>query len=137
MTYYLQKIYFFFGIGILCLITFALPVLASPLTIDLETEQMDHEMGFAERAGFSEIQLGGFFAGLIGGFFSLLAIIFIIVIIIAGYNWMTAGGDEEKLKKAKSSINRAVIGLIVTIGALSITYFVFRYVPYGPSPPTF
>jgi amino acid transporter len=115
----------------------ALPLLAAPITGDLDYDMVEQEMAFAGEAGFSEIQLGGFFAGLIGGFFSLLAIIFIIIIIIAGYNWMTAGGDEEKLRKAKASINRAVIGLIVTIGSLSITYFVFKYVPFGPSPPTF
>ena len=46
-------------------------------------------------------------------------------IIYAGYNWMTAQGEEEKVSKAKDTIQRAVIGLIVTIAAYAISYWVF------------
>src|SRR6056297_1570254 len=31
----------------------------------------------------------------------LLAVIFVVLIIISGYQWMTAGGNEEQIKKAK------------------------------------
>ena len=38
---------------------------------------------------------------------------------------MTAQGEEEKVSKAKDTIQRAVIGLIVTIAAYAISYWVF------------
>jgi hypothetical protein len=38
---------------------------------------------------------------------------------------MTAGGDEQKVTKAKDSIRRAIIGLIIIVAAYGITYFVF------------
>jgi hypothetical protein len=38
---------------------------------------------------------------------------------------MTAGGNEEKVSKAKTTLYRAIIGLIITISAYAITYFVF------------
>jgi amino acid transporter len=63
------------------------------------------------------------------GFLGLLGIIFIILIIFAGYNWLTAGGDEEKVTKAKQTLTRAVIGLIIIVGAYAITYFVFMSLP--------
>lgn len=67
----------------------------------------------------------------IEAFLGLLGIIFLILIIYAGYNWMTAQGDEEKVTKAKDTLQRAVIGLIIIIVAYSITYFVFSSLPGG------
>lgn len=62
----------------------------------------------------------------ISAFLSLLGIIFLVLIIYAGYNWMTAQGEEEKVTKAKDTLQRAVIGLIIIAAAYSITYFVFQ-----------
>lgn len=68
---------------------------------------------------------------IIKGFLSLLALIFIILMIIAGYNWMTAAGEEEKVRKAKDTIQRAIIGLLIIVASYAITYFVFKNLPGG------
>lgn len=65
----------------------------------------------------------------ISAFLGLLGIIFLVLIIYAGYNWMTAQGDEEKVTKAKDTLTRAVIGLIIITMAYAITYFVFSNLP--------
>jgi len=65
----------------------------------------------------------------ISAFLGLLGIIFLVLIIYAGYNWMTAQGDEEKVTIAKNTLTRAVIGLIIIVAAYSITYFVFSSLP--------
>lgn len=86
----------------------------------------------AGKAGFEQtVSLGGILGALIQGFLGLLGIIFIILIILAGYNYMTAQGEEEKVKKATTTIWRAIIGLMIIIAAYSITYFVFTYMPWG------
>ena len=83
-----------------------------------------------DEAGFNIDQSLGDVVGLvIQAFLGLLGIIFLILIIFAGYNWMTAGGEEEKVRKAKSTISRAVIGLIIIVADYAITYFVFTYLP--------
>lgn len=51
--------------------------------------------------------------------------IFFILIIIAGFTWMTAGGDEKKVKSAKDRIKGAMMGVIVIMCAYIITDFVF------------
>jgi len=82
-----------------------------------------------DRAGYTstgEAALGNIVAAVIKAFIALLGIIFVILIIYAGYNWMTAGGDEAKVTKAKDTLQRAVIGLIIIVAAYSITYFVFE-----------
>lgn len=68
----------------------------------------------------------------ISAFLGLLGIIFLVLIIYSGFHWMTAGGDEEKVTLAKSTLIRAVIGLAIIIGAYAITYFVFSNLPGGP-----
>lgn len=59
---------------------------------------------------------------------SLLGIIFIGLLVYAGFTWMTSNGEEEKVSKAKDTIIRAVIGLIIIIAAYGITIFVTKAV---------
>ena len=94
-------------------------------------EKMNENTGFVQdTAGFdANVTLGEAVAMVIKGFLGLLGIIFIILILIAGYNWMTAAGDEEKIKKATSTIRSAVIGLLIIVAAYAITYFVFANLP--------
>ena len=58
---------------------------------------------------------------------SLLGVVFIGLVIYAGYNWMIARGDEEKLNKAKDTLKRAIIGLIIVVGAYAIWNFIAGY----------
>lgn len=58
-------------------------------------------------------------------FLGLLGVIFIVLIIYAGYHWMLARGDEEKVNKAKDTLTRAVIGLIIIIGSYAIWSYVW------------
>ena len=44
--------------------------------------------------------------------------------VYAGYLWMTARGEEEKITKAQNIIKGTIIGLIVVMSAYAITYFV-------------
>lgn len=94
------------------------------------TEQLGRSAGF-DVANISTSSIGGIMAKVISAFLTLLAIIFIVLIILAGYNWMTAGGEEQKVTKAKDTIQKAVIGLIIIMSAYAITAFVFRNLPDG------
>jgi hypothetical protein len=55
---------------------------------------------------------------------SLVGIIFVVLMVYAGYNWMTSAGEEEKITTAKDTIRSAIIGLIIIISAYAITGFV-------------
>lgn len=55
---------------------------------------------------------------------SMLGVIFIILILLAGFNWMTAAGDEEKIAKAGRTIRAAIIGLLVIVAAYAIWIFI-------------
>lgn len=60
----------------------------------------------------------------IRGFMSLLGILFICFVVFAGFTWMTAGGDEEKIRKAKSTLVTGVIGITIIFAAYSIAQFI-------------
>ena len=69
-------------------------------------------------------------ADVIKVFLGLLGIIFVIIIVLAGYNWMTAGGNEDKVEKAKNLISRSIIGVLIIVAAYAITYWIFARLPY-------
>lgn len=50
--------------------------------------------------------------------------VFMALIVYGGYSYITASGDEEKAKKAMSTVKSAIIGLVITLSAYSITMFV-------------
>lgn len=75
----------------------------------------------AEETGVAEIV-----ALIIRMFLSIVGIIFIILIIYSGFKWMTSGGEEEAIRKAKKTIVAALIGLLIAISAYIITYFIFE-----------
>lgn len=56
----------------------------------------------------------------------LFGIIFVILIIMAGYKYMTAGGNDEKVKQSVAQIRNAIIGLLIVLAAYSITIFITR-----------
>lgn len=58
---------------------------------------------------------------------SILGIIFLIIMIIAGFKWMTAQGNEDQVTKAKDSIARAVIGLVVILSSYAVWFFIKTY----------
>lgn len=53
-----------------------------------------------------------------------LGIVFLVLLIYAGFQWMTAQGDEGKVKTARSMISQAVVGLVVIVAAFAISNFV-------------
>jgi hypothetical protein len=90
-------------------------------------EKMLHYLEITARAaGFGEPKdLGEIIGALIGTFLSFLGVIFLILILYGGFVWMTSGGNEAKVYKAKNIIGRAIVGLIIVLSAYSITSFVF------------
>lgn len=64
---------------------------------------------------------------------SLSGTIFLTLTIYAGFLWMTAAGNEDKVTEAKGIITRASLGLFITLAAFAITAFVLAAVGAGTS----
>jgi mannose/fructose/N-acetylgalactosamine-specific phosphotransferase system component IIC len=63
---------------------------------------------------------------LISVLLGVLGIIFLVLVIWAGFLWMTAGGDDKKVGKAKGILVTAVIGLVILLSAYAISSFVLN-----------
>jgi len=81
----------------------------------------------ATKAGYdpqNELTIDQRISSIVAIFLSLLGVIFFILMLYGGYNWMTAAGDEKKVEKAKDTIRNALIGLIIVIAAYAISVLV-------------
>ena len=57
---------------------------------------------------------------------AFLGVIAVVLIVIAGFLWMTAAGNEEKISTAKKLMAGGVIGLIIVLAAFGIARFVIN-----------
>ena len=63
-----------------------------------------------------------FIAGIFA-FAPFLGVHYIIRIIIGGYEWMTAGGNAEKIETSKKRMKNATIGIFIFAALYFIAYF--------------
>jgi hypothetical protein len=55
-----------------------------------------------------------------------LGIVLLVILLYAGYEWMTSGGDPAKVDSAKTRIRNAVIGLVIIMMSFAIVNFVLN-----------
>ncbi len=89
---------------------------------------LEESSGLSATAGEAGLSTTTNLAGFVGSFITALigvmGAIFVALLSYAGFLWMTAAGNEEKVKKAKGIIANTIIGVIVTFSAYAITTFV-------------
>lgn len=96
------------------------PVLAQSATTTIS-------QGLDAAAGSSystRLTVSVFVGNMIRTLLAATGIIFLIITVYAGILYMTAQGDDSKIKKAKSMLTSSVIGLIIIVGAYAITRYV-------------
>jgi len=79
---------------------------------------------FAATAGLGTTDIRVVIAQIIRAVLGLLGIIAVSLALYGGFIYMTAGGNEEKVKKAKRILRDALIGLIIILASFSITQFI-------------
>jgi hypothetical protein len=55
-----------------------------------------------------------------------LGVIAVGIILIGGFKWMTAGGNEEKTEEAKKLLGAGVIGLVIILSSWAIATYVIN-----------
>jgi len=54
----------------------------------------------------------------------LLGIVFVVLVVYAGFLYLTSAGAEDNVKKAKKLLTQAIIGLIIIVSAYAISSYV-------------
>ncbi len=119
---------FFICFGIICLVAPTFAQLDTGIGFGPEGEpQIAKEA--ADRAGFSETDeftLSKIVGTVVQFAFGFLGILFTVLTVYAGFNWMTAQGDAGKVETAQNTIQQAIIGMIICFSGYGISNFVLN-----------
>ena len=103
------------------MIAIVLGVLAVPLAVFAQDFQ-----NIGASSGLGNTELPVIIGNIIRVVLGLLGVILLGLTIYAGILWMTAGGDEAKVEKAKQTMIRAVIGFAITLMAYAFVTFLMN-----------
>lgn len=108
---------------------FALPVMVSaqpvaPLNSVGTGDTLGINYGLATGLGQKDVR--NTVASIINVALGLLGIVAVVIILIGGFEWMTAGGNEEKTGEARNRIFAGIIGLAIILSAYAIATFVIN-----------
>jgi len=103
--------------------------LALPAQAELTGDADELLWGGTEDAVDTALGLGSedprtIIASIINVALGFLGIIAVVIILLGGFKWMTAGGNEEKTSEARNLILAGIVGLIIILAAWGIARFV-------------
>lgn len=110
-----------FVIGLMMMATLVLPTIASAQTT---VNANDLGIFYGTYTGLGTKDVRQTISTIIRTAMGLLGIVAVGIILIGGFEWMTAGGNEDKTKDAKKRIMYGVIGLAIILSAYAIATFV-------------
>ena len=84
----------------------------------------DLGVGYAEATGLGNRDVRETVASIIRVALGLLGIVAVVIILIGGFTWMTAGGNDERVEQAKKWIFSGIIGLAIILSAYALSTWV-------------
>lgn len=102
---------------------FALPSTsdATRATLDLWGGQ---ETNVTNALGLGTKDIRTTIAAIINVALGLLGIVAVVIVLLGGFKWMTAGGEQGKVDEAKKLITQGIVGLAIIMSAYAIAQFV-------------
>lgn len=64
------------------------------------------------------------FSNTLGVFTIVGGLMFILYFVLGGISWISSGGEQDKVEKAKKQMTNGVIGLIIVVTAYGIIFIV-------------
>lgn len=74
-------------------------------------------------AGGDPREMVGRIINMVLGFLGVIAV---VIILLGGFKWMTAGGNEDKVAEARKLLGAGVIGLVIILAAWAVATFVIN-----------
>lgn len=104
-------------------------MIAAPTLVGAEVKPITEDIGtgltqFGGNLGLSQRPLPEVIASIIRIVLSLLGLVTIIIVLVGGFQWMTAGGNDEKVKAGKKWIINGIIGLAIVLASFALSNFV-------------
>ena len=105
----------------------ALPVAHAADSGTLSTDDL-LSSDFGDTTGLGQADLQTTIGQLIRVLLGFLGVVAVVIILLGGFKWMTAGGNDEKVAEAKRLIIAGIIGLAIILAAYAIASFVISSV---------
>lgn len=100
-------------------LTLAVPGLVLAATPDLGTN-------YANSIGLGTSDPRDIAANIIKIVLGFLGILAVVIILIGGFKWMTAAGNEEGIEEAKKILIAGIIGLAIVLASWGIASFILN-----------
>lgn len=98
---------------------------ASASAASLTVDQLD-QTGISNQMILGNESPEALVISIINWVLGILALIAVILILVGGFRWMTAGGNEEKVESAKKTLYAAIIGLVIILAGWGISVYVIN-----------
>ena len=85
-----------------------------------------NDQDFSTDTGLGQRDPRAIVASVIRVILGFLGIVAVIIILLGGFKWMTAGGNEDKVAEARKLIVSGIIGLVIIMAAFGIAQFVIN-----------
>lgn len=108
----------------------ALCFLFSGITVNADSTTGSYGLNNINSGVFADVPVATVVSNVIKVIMGLSATVMLIVIIIAGFNYLTSGGDAAKTKKAIDKIKNAAIGIILIVSAYSLSQFIINNITF-------
>ncbi len=96
----------------------------TPVYPPLQSGDLGIQYGAATGLGNKDIRVT--IASIIKTAMGLLGIVAVVIVLIGGFKWMTAGGNDEQTGEAKKWIFSGVIGLAIILSAYALATYVIN-----------
>ena len=97
---------------------------AIPMVVGAQAVGPDLGLNYATGIGLGTRDVRAMVSTIINVLLGFLGIIAVVIILLGGFKWMTAGGNDEKTGEARKLIGAGVVGLIIILAAYAIASFV-------------
>jgi Zn-dependent protease with chaperone function len=114
-----------YAVSVLLGLAIALPFVRLPLVQAAQLEAEDLlSSDFGDSTGLGQSDLQSTIGSLINVALTFLGVVAVVIILLGGFKWMTAGGNDEKVGEAKRLIVAGIIGMAIILSAYAIASFV-------------
>ena len=102
-----------------------------PVAVMAQTSTVDLGLTYATETGLTTTDVRVTISRIINAFMGLLGIVAVVLILLGGFKWMMAAGNQDKIDEAKKLMMSGVIGLIIIMSAYAIAQFVIGAIIKG------
>ena len=113
----------------LLLALIVVPVFAVALSANAQADNMlwgGYEGNVQTATGLGNTdprEMAGSVINIVLGFLGVIAV---LIILLGGFKWMTAAGNEDGIAEAKQMIGAGIVGLVIILAAFGIAQFVIN-----------